>query len=320
MGTWGIGAFENDAACDLKDDVLDPLQAELVEFTRRGALGYQTRPERARAAMVLLTAFARGGARWVPRDDVTPARIIATFESMLKSQSEAAEAVREELEAFEAATAHLDAVMTAPSEDTVERALLRIGATARVCRWARRLSDDFDEAWEVCEAVRDLPVLALAAGVPAEQVLRAIAAQFFHLASDARSTVSWRPALLGTLQSLADSASSSSAARSETRQVLVRATRVVADERRAHHRAMERVSGDEFVPRVEDPLVAYLWPTLEVEELFADAQRGPLDPELVASLTAQPTLTPLARSSFINGFRADLSEVYRSLRPPLADD
>jgi hypothetical protein len=185
VGTWGFGAFENDDASGIVEGIKAELEAELVSFVHRVRFGYAIHYDRARAAAVMLTMFAKGGLTWSPPEDATAPLIERTFAAYLRSvprfDPDHQRAIEADVAELVRMFADPDIIMSPPVVDTVEGALRAIGAEPTVWGWARSFGFDFTEAWKHC-ASRQTPQVALAVGVDGKHVIGAIAGALLRTA------------------------------------------------------------------------------------------------------------------------------------------
>lgn len=180
------GALDTEEGRALAGEVTEMLEAELVRFTHRVHHEHGIELDRARGALVLLTAMLRAGVTWTARPDCAPARISAAFEEMAKRDAAHADVVRGEITAFTAWTANV-AVVDTP-DHTIAARLRRIGAAPETWWWAAGFDQDHVRCWRAAGAASErLVQVALAFGVAADAIARALAGAFIVAATRAKT-------------------------------------------------------------------------------------------------------------------------------------
>jgi len=180
VGAWGFGAFENDDASGIVGGIKAELEAELVSFVHRVRFTYAMHYDRARAAAVMLTMFAKGGLTWSPSEDATAPLIERTFAAYFRSvrpfDPDHQRAIETDIAEFVRMFADPDIITSPPVADSVEGALRAIGTEPTAWGWARSFGFDFATAWNQCAALpRHTPQVALAVGVDDKRLIGAIA-------------------------------------------------------------------------------------------------------------------------------------------------
>lgn len=186
MGTWGFGAFENDDASAIVGGIRADLEVELVSFVHRVRFTYAMHYDRARAAAVMLTMFAKGGLVWSPPEDATAPLIEHTFAAYFRSvpsfDPDHQHAIEADIAELVRVFADPDIITSPPVADSVEGALRAIGAEPAAWAWARSFGFDFADAWKHCALPRHTPQVALAVGVDDKHVIGAIAGALLRTA------------------------------------------------------------------------------------------------------------------------------------------
>ncbi len=188
----------------LVKEIVDGLEAELVRFRHRVLHDHAIELDRARAAMVLLGTLVRGGVRWAARPDSDPARIHEAFSTLVPRDAKLAPILKREIADFFAATADV----TVGPEDTAKTSaalLRRRGAEPSLWWWAVDHPEPA-RCWTACGSdVDKLVQVALAVGVTAEQVARALAFAFGTLMTRIKTKQTQQHAdIIDTLGALAD--------------------------------------------------------------------------------------------------------------------
>lgn len=180
------GALDTEDGRALAGEVTELLESELVRFTHRVQHDHGIELDRARGALVLITALLRAGVTWNPRSDCAPARVAAAFEEMAKRDPAHAEVVRAEIDAFEVWTANVASIDK--PDHTIAARLRQIGAAPETWWWAAGFERDHVRCWKAAGAASDrLVQVALALGVPAEAIARALAGAFIVAATRAKT-------------------------------------------------------------------------------------------------------------------------------------
>ena len=174
----------------LATEIVEMLESELVRFTHRVRHDHGVEIDRARASMALLGSLVGSGVPWVARSDSAPPRIHDAFAELAARQPATwplAGAIRDEVGAF------LDATRDVPVVDLADRAgsptamLRKAGAHPDLWWWAAQ-HDSLAALWQASGAdVTRLVSVALAFGVPADTVARALASAFTLVATRAKT-------------------------------------------------------------------------------------------------------------------------------------
>jgi hypothetical protein len=192
------GALDTDDGRALAGEVTELLESELVRFAHRVDHDHGIELDRARGAMVLLTAMLRAGVPWTARPDCAPTRLAAAFEAMAHRDPAHAEVIRGEILAFQAWTVNI-AVIDPPAHTTAAR-LRAIGAAPETWWWSAGYDHDHVRCWKACAASSErLVQVALALGVAADPIARALAGAFIVAATRAKTR---RPAQRNDLVAL----------------------------------------------------------------------------------------------------------------------
>ncbi|MBS1117776.1 MAG: hypothetical protein H6Q90_4 [Deltaproteobacteria bacterium] len=170
-------ALETTEGAALAAEIVERLEAELVRFCHRVTHDHGIELDRARAAMVLLGKLVASGTRWTARSDSMPTRIHESFTQLLPRYPALAPIIRRELGAFFVAT--VEVVVADDDLAMTPGALLRrAGAAPQLWWWAADFAQP-ETLWAGCGAdVGKLIQVALAFGVSADRVGRALAATF----------------------------------------------------------------------------------------------------------------------------------------------
>jgi hypothetical protein len=180
------GALDTDDGRALAGEVTELLESELVRFAHRVDHDHGIELDRARGALVLLTALLRAGVTWTARSDCAPARLAAAFEAMARRDPSHAEVIRGEIAAFESWTANV-AVIDPPAYTTAER-LRAIGAAPETWWWAAGFERDHVRCWKSCAGSSErLVQVALAIGISADPIVRALAGALIVAATRAKT-------------------------------------------------------------------------------------------------------------------------------------
>jgi hypothetical protein len=157
-------------------EIVEMLEAELVRFCHRVAHDHGIELDRARAAMVLLGKLVGAGVAWTARSDCAPTRIHEAFTSLLPRNLALKPLLKRELAEFFVATASV-AVVDTPAVTPADL-LRRAGAEPQLWWWASEY-DKPERCWAACgNEVGRIVQVALALGVSADRVARALAATF----------------------------------------------------------------------------------------------------------------------------------------------
>jgi hypothetical protein len=282
MGTWGFGAFENDDASDTVGGITSELEAELVNFVHRVRFTYAMHYHRARAAAVILTTFATVGLKtWSPPEDATAPLIEQAFRAYFQAvpgfEPQHREAIEADVVEFVRVFANPDVIVAPPVEADVAGALRALGAEPAAWSWAR-FGFDFADAWKhSATPPRRTPQVALAAGVDAETMIRAISETLLREAkATKRSRLDVRNDLVELLEKLAGGASFK-ATRNLTKRIHD-ASKVEGEALMKRFRA--RAAGSVFTSDPEDdPLQDVLFQTKELAQIHdAATTLGAMDP------------------------------------------
>jgi hypothetical protein len=308
----GFGAFETGDGSGVVRRMASGLEAELVSFVHRVRFRYAMHYDRARAAAVLLTTFAKIGlTTWSPPEDATAPLIEHAFRAYFQAVPTFEPAHRQAIEADVAELVRLfaapDVIVSPPQTDEVHGALRAIGAEPDAWLWARPFGSDFADAWTHCDSPpRRIPQVALAAGVDDKKVLRAIAAALLREAkATRRSRLDVRHDVVQLLGKLAGGGASSAATRKLTTRIQD-ASKAEEDAVLTRIRALTFNFGDPSVLGHEDPLQGVLFQTAELTRMFAATKTlGAWDPyqagDFVEKLVRDAKATNLLAT-----FRAEL--------------
>lgn len=272
-----MGPFETDDASDIVGTITSTLEAELVSFVHRVKFTYAMHYDRARAAVVMLTALAKSGVPWAPPEDATVPlieRTFATYFQKVTFEPDLRRAIEADLAELARVYADPDDVASAPTEEEVHGALRAIGAEPAACQWASAYDVEFGEAWShSASPPRRTPQIALAAGVDHARVTCAIADAMWSEASATKgSLLDVRDDLLAVLEALA-AGDASSRSMSERIERLRGANEAAAE---AFMESMRERPGD---PSDEDPLRDLLAQAVELIRMRdAATALGALDP------------------------------------------
>jgi hypothetical protein len=312
-----FGAFANDAASGMVGRITADLEAELISFVHRVRFRYAMHYDRARAAAVMLTTFAKVAlTTWSPPEDATAARIEqafrAYFEAVPHFEPEHRHAIEADIAEFVRAFAAPAVIIAPPLQNEVSGALRAIGAEPAAWWWARSFHGDFADAWSHSDSLpRRTVQVALAAGVADKKVLRAIASALLREAkATRRSRLDVRHDVVQLLEKLAGGGASSAATRTLTTRIQD-ASKAEEDAVLARIRAMMFNVGDPSVLD-EDPLQGVLFQTAELTRMVAATTTlGALDPyqagDFVEKLVRDAKATKLLAT-----FRAELEPAVRA--------
>jgi len=183
-------------------EIVELLESELVRFCHRVTHDHGIELDRARAAMVLLTRLVSSGVVWTARPDSSPARIHETFSGLLPRHPALAKILRRELAEFFVATVEVK-VVDDPAR-TPAALLRRAGAEPQLWWWAAAYERP-ERCWAECGSdVGKLVQVALAFGVTADRVARALAAALGVVATRSKTRrTAQRNDLAGVLNRLA---------------------------------------------------------------------------------------------------------------------
>jgi hypothetical protein len=173
----------------LATELVEMLESELVRFGHRVAHDHGVQLDRARASMALLGTLVASGVPWTARPDSAPQAIHDAFAQLAARNPSSwplAPVIRSEIDRFLEATATVTIVDDADATTPTAR-LRHCGAHPDLWWWASPF-DTFDRCWNECGAnVTKLVSVALAFGVPADRVARALASAFTLVATRAKT-------------------------------------------------------------------------------------------------------------------------------------
>ncbi len=218
-------AFETAEGGAVAAEIVAILESELVRFCHRVAHDHGVAVDRARSSMVMLGTLVAAGARWTARPDSAPTRIHDAFAELAARQPAdwpLAADIRREVAAF------LDATASVAVSDVADRSpagLLRSAGSDPDLWWWAAAHDTPERCWTACgEHAPRLVQVALALGVPADRVGRAIAAVLGGATQKTKTRrVAQRDDLLALLSRLA---SRGGAAIADSRELVARTTKL----------------------------------------------------------------------------------------------
>lgn len=178
--TLHAGVFDSDGGREVAADVVELLESELVRFRHRVAHDFGISLDRARAALVLLAELVGAGVPWTAHPDSAPRKIFDAFIELI-GRAEAswphglAESLHAELAEFVNATREV-AIAEPPPRPTLSMLLRTAGAAPELWWWSAQFDSDPGACWRAAQASGERIVgLAVALGVPTEQVVRSLA-------------------------------------------------------------------------------------------------------------------------------------------------
>lgn len=182
------GALDTADGRAMATEIVEMLESELVRFTHRVRHDHGVQLDRARASMSLLGSLVASGVPWTARSDSEPPRIHDAFAELAARQPATwplAAVIRSELGTF------LDATRDVPvvdrDDDSPTATLRKVGAHPDLWFWASQYGS-LPAVWQGAGAdVTKLVSIALAFGVPADSVARAIAGAFTLVATRAKT-------------------------------------------------------------------------------------------------------------------------------------
>jgi hypothetical protein len=173
-------AFDSDGGREVAADMVEMLESELVRFRHRVAHDFGISLDRARAALVLLSTLVGGGVPWTARPDSAPRKIFDAFIELIGRAEAAwphglAEALHAELAEFVNATRGV--AIEEPAQPLALSSLLRnAGAAPELWWWSSQFDGDHAACWRAASSsVERIVALAVALGVPTEQLVRSLA-------------------------------------------------------------------------------------------------------------------------------------------------
>lgn len=284
MSSPEYGPFDNDTGRDIVGDITSSLEAELVSFVHRVKFAYAMNYESARAAAVLLTMFANNGLPWSPPEDAKAALIDKTFQTyfqtITKFPPELRRAVEEDIATFVKTFANRDVTPRSQGTQRVSDALRAVGTRPAAWRWGAAFAFDFVDAWMHSESpARCTAEMALAAGVSAKEVIRAIAkALLREVKAIKRSRLDVRDGLLKVLDRVATTGVISGRTRTSADQVVEASRTAGAAFLKQFHQHMAK-SHLPMRPAPTDPLEEMMHQTAGfIQMCDSAAQHGMLDP------------------------------------------
>jgi hypothetical protein len=321
MGTWGLDAFDNDAAADFHRAITDRIEAAfatlaeaLADDTPEGRIVRFRELQRARAAVVMLTSWMRDGIDWTPSADcVEPEALRRAILGPLETASSAddpaaaalVQAIARELDEFVALAKRRGGIRRPlPAEGTLERRFREQRAKRELCEWAHGFGGDTLAAWRKCP-IAWLADFARVLGLGPDAVLRAYCGALLAVAREVESE---EPALLAlALRVLEDGASRGHAGLREHAAAYA-GLRARADELNTQRRAVLASLGYDKPPG-EPAVLSLVFPCLGLVEIGRA--------ELEGSLPRIGHLLGSAKTTFLAlGRPGEVEEIRRRLEPP----
>jgi len=184
------GALVTDAGRALAAEITELLESELVRFAHRVYHDHGIELDRARSSLAVLTVLLRGGLPWTAQADCAPAKLAEAFTTAVARDRTApalAAAVRAEVEAFTAAAGAVEVKDRPPR--SLSDLLRKVGAPPESWWWAGEFGADRARCWKAASASAGYQVqVALAVGIEADVVLRALAGAFTVAATRAKTS------------------------------------------------------------------------------------------------------------------------------------